>query len=142
MNTEQTSKNIFMPSFNLFINHQTFFPLSISNSLNFISSTLFFFAKHCTLSTQSCVVLFWLEIHDRSLISPFHKLSASLYFVCVDLYYCLLCILLGITLDSELKFGRHITGICNKVSQKIHVLSSLTGYTSLVKSKFLMKLVC
>ena len=31
--------------------------------------------------------------------------------------------LLGITLDSELKFEKHITEICNKASQKIHVLS-------------------
>ena len=33
--------------------------------------------------------------------------------------------LLGITLDSELKFDKHITGICNKASQKIHVLSRI-----------------
>ena len=33
--------------------------------------------------------------------------------------------LLGITLDFELKFEKHITDICNKVSQKIHVLPEL-----------------
>ena len=33
--------------------------------------------------------------------------------------------LLGITLDSELKFEKHITDICNKASQKIHVLSRI-----------------
>ena len=35
--------------------------------------------------------------------------------------------LLGITLDSELKFEKHITDICNKASQKIHVLSRITS---------------
>ena len=47
--------------------------------------------------------------------------------------------LLGITLDSELKFEKHITDICNKASQKIHVLSRITSYTSLNKRRLLMK---
>ena len=38
--------------------------------------------------------------------------------------------LLGINLDSELKFEKHITDICNKGSQKIHVLSRITSYMS------------
>ena len=45
--------------------------------------------------------------------------------------------LLGITLDSELKFEKHITGICNKASQKTHALSRITRYMSL--NKRLMK---
>ena len=47
--------------------------------------------------------------------------------------------LLGITLDSELKFEKHITDICNKASQKIHVLSRITSYMSLNKQRLLMK---
>ena len=47
--------------------------------------------------------------------------------------------LLGITLDSELKFEKHITNICNKASQKIHVLSRITSYMSLNKQRLLMK---
>ena len=47
--------------------------------------------------------------------------------------------LLGITLDSELKFEKHITDICNKASQKIHVLSRITNYMSLNKRRLLMK---
>ena len=35
--------------------------------------------------------------------------------------------LLGITLDSELKFEKHIIDICNKASQKIYVLSRITS---------------
>ena len=48
--------------------------------------------------------------------------------------------LLGITLDSELKFEKLITGICNKTSQKIHVLSKITSHMSLNKRKLLMKM--
>ena len=33
--------------------------------------------------------------------------------------------LFGITLNFELKFEKHITGICNKASQKIHVCPEL-----------------
>ena len=47
--------------------------------------------------------------------------------------------LLGITLDSELKFEKHITDICNKVSQKIPVLSRITSYMSLNKWSLRMK---
>ena len=36
--------------------------------------------------------------------------------------------LLGITLHSELKFEKHITCICNKASQKIHVLFKISSY--------------
>ena len=39
----------------------------------------------------------------------------------------------GITLDSELKFEKHITHICTKASQKIHVLSRITNYIWLNK---------
>ena len=46
--------------------------------------------------------------------------------------------LLGITLDSELKFEKHITDICNKASQKIQVLSRITSYMSLNKRRLLM----
>ena len=46
---------------------------------------------------------------------------------------------LGITLDSELKFEKYITDICNKASQKIHVLSRITSYMSLNKRRLLMK---
>ena len=47
--------------------------------------------------------------------------------------------LLGITLDSELKFEKHITDICNKVSQKIHVPSRITSYMLLNKRRLLIK---
>ena len=47
--------------------------------------------------------------------------------------------LLGITLDSELKFEKHMTDICNKASQKIHVLSKITSYMSLSKRRILLK---
>ena len=48
--------------------------------------------------------------------------------------------LLGINLDSELKFEIHMTDICNKASQKIHVLSKITSYMSLNKQRLLLKM--
>ena len=47
--------------------------------------------------------------------------------------------LLGFTLDSELKFEKHMTDICNKASQKIHLLSRIRRYMSLNKRRLLMK---
>ena len=47
--------------------------------------------------------------------------------------------LLGVTLDSELKFEKHITGICNRASQKMHILSRITSYMSLNKRILLIK---
>ena len=47
--------------------------------------------------------------------------------------------LLGITLDSELKSEKRITDICNKASQKLHVLPRITNYMSLNKRRVLMK---
>ena len=45
----------------------------------------------------------------------------------------------GITLHSELKFEKHIAGVCNKASQKIHVLSRISRYMLLNKRGLLMK---
>ena len=47
--------------------------------------------------------------------------------------------LLGFTFDSELKFEKPITGICNRASQKMHVLSRITSCMSLNKRKLLTK---
>ena len=46
---------------------------------------------------------------------------------------------LGITLDSELIFEKHITSIFNKANQKIHFLSRIRSYMSLKKRRLLMK---
>ena len=47
--------------------------------------------------------------------------------------------LLGITVDSEVKFEKHITDIFYKASQKIHVLSRITSYMSKNKRRLLTK---
>ena len=46
---------------------------------------------------------------------------------------------LGITIDSEMKFEKHSKDICNKASQKIHVLSRTTSYMLLNKGRLLME---
>ena len=47
--------------------------------------------------------------------------------------------LLGITLDSDLKFDKHISDLCDKVSKKINALCRVTGYMSLEKRRIVMK---
>ena len=47
--------------------------------------------------------------------------------------------LTGIILNSDPKFEKHITGICDKASQNIHVLSRITNYMSLIKQRLFMK---
>ena len=47
--------------------------------------------------------------------------------------------LLGITIDSEVKFEKHIISICNKASQKIHAMTRIGSYMLLNKRRLLMK---
>ena len=47
--------------------------------------------------------------------------------------------LLGITLDSDLQFEKHIIDISDKASQKIHVLTRITSYIPLNKRRLVMK---
>ena len=47
--------------------------------------------------------------------------------------------LLGITIDSDLKFDKHMSDLCDKVSKKINALCRVTGYMSLGKRSFVMK---
>ena len=47
--------------------------------------------------------------------------------------------LLGIQIDSDLTFDEHLSSICNKVVQKINVLSRFVNYVSLDKGCIVMK---
>ena len=47
--------------------------------------------------------------------------------------------LLGITLDSELKFEEHINKICNIVNKKLNALHLIGSHTSLEKRKMLLR---
>ena len=47
--------------------------------------------------------------------------------------------LLGITLDSELKFEKHISKICSKAHQKISILSRMAKFLTLNKKRILFK---
>ena len=47
--------------------------------------------------------------------------------------------LLGITIDSDLKFDKHVSDLCDKVSKKINALCRVTAYMSLVKRRIVMK---
>ena len=47
--------------------------------------------------------------------------------------------LLGITIDSDLKFDKHISELCDKVSKKINTLCRVTDYMSLEQRRIVMK---
>ena len=47
--------------------------------------------------------------------------------------------LLGIKFDSSLSLEGHITNLCKKASQKLHVLARIVNYMDLPKRKVLMK---
>ena len=47
--------------------------------------------------------------------------------------------LLGITLDSELKFEEHINKICNIVNKKLNALHRIGSHMSLDKRKMLLR---
>ena len=47
--------------------------------------------------------------------------------------------LLGITINSELKFDNNLSAICKKVSRKINALGRIVNYMSLEKCLIVMK---
>ena len=47
--------------------------------------------------------------------------------------------LLGITIDSELKFDTHINNLCNTANLKLHALSRISQYLSTDKRRVIMK---
>lgn len=47
--------------------------------------------------------------------------------------------LLGVTIDSELKFDSHVQNICTKVSQKLSALYRIATYMSLNKRRIVLK---
>ena len=47
--------------------------------------------------------------------------------------------LLRITIDSDLKFGKHISELFNKVSKNINALFQVTGYMSLEKCRIVIE---
>ena len=46
--------------------------------------------------------------------------------------------LLGIKIDKSLNFNKHVEGLCQKASQKMHALSRVTPYMSVSKKRILM----
>jgi len=47
--------------------------------------------------------------------------------------------LLGIIIDSELKFDIHVKGLCKKANMKLHALARISSFMSTTKLKILMK---
>ena len=49
-------------------------------------------------------------------------------------------ILLGITIDSNLSFNKHINNLCKKASARLNALARISGYMDLLKRWVIMKL--
>ena len=47
--------------------------------------------------------------------------------------------ILGIILDNQLKFDKHVENICQKASRKLNALARVTNYMELPKRRILMK---
>ena len=47
--------------------------------------------------------------------------------------------LLGLTLDNKLNFTEHVTKVCDRVSQKLHILARVATYMDTDKLRILMK---
>ena len=47
--------------------------------------------------------------------------------------------LLGITIDNNLNFNEHVSNICDKVSQKLHILARVAVFINTEKLRILMK---
>ena len=47
--------------------------------------------------------------------------------------------LLGITVDQNLKFDDHVNGLCKKVCQKLNALASFVPYINVEKRRIIMK---
>ena len=48
-------------------------------------------------------------------------------------------VLLGITVDQNLKFDDHVNGLCKKVCQKLNALASFVPYINVEKRRIIMK---
>ena len=47
--------------------------------------------------------------------------------------------LLGVKFDNKLKFNEHVSGLCKKASQKLHVLARIAHYMIRKKRRIIMK---
>ena len=48
-------------------------------------------------------------------------------------------VLLGVTIDSNLSFEKHINNLCKRASQKLNALARISGYINLQKRRVIMK---
>ena len=70
------------------------------------------------------------------MVSPFEKISLKILGSTVESSPCEE--LLGITIDSELTFHKHIISLCSKANQKRSVLTRIAEYLTIDKRKILL----
>ena len=71
---------------------------------------------------------------SQFLISPYEKISLKILGSTVESSPCEE--LLGITIDSELTFHKHIISLCSKANQKPSALARIAKYLTIDNEKF------
>ena len=102
---------------------------SVITELQSTASKLFswFTNNHIKVNPGKCHILF----------STKNPINVCLKGACITFSSCEK--LLGITIDSDIKFDKHISELCDKVSKKINTLCQVTGYIYLEKRRIVMK---
>ena len=70
------------------------------------------------------------------LVSPYEKISLKILGSTIESSPS--DKLLGITIDSEVTFHKHITSLCSKADQKLSALARIAKYMTIDKSKILL----
>ena len=70
------------------------------------------------------------------LVSPYEKISLKILGSAVESSPCEE--LLGITIDNELTFHKHIISLCSKPNQKLSALARVAKYLTIDKQKILL----
>ena len=138
--------------FNIYLN-DLFFALKDIEFCNFADDTTPFVCDHdlntvlTKLEENSAIALTWFETNYMKLNSDKCHLLVSGHnyeemFVEIGndkIWESKSVKLLGITIDKELKFDKHVDKICSKANRKLNVLSRMQSFLSVRKRKIVFK---
>ena len=116
MNTEQTSKNIFMNTlYSIGENHNTNKNILIKS---FLSLQKWFYDNYMVLNQGKCYMSFGSNPDKSDLI-----LEDSTKIPSAEEYA-----ILGVTIDNRLTFNNHLKNLCTKIANKLNALTRIAPY--------------
>lgn len=111
-------------------------PYACANNINIVLESL----ENCTLSLFKWISQNFLKINpNKSHLVLSTKEDLIINIQSVDIHNTISQKMLGIKIDSELKFDVHINDLCNKANLKLHALARISSYMSSQKIKMIMK---